>query len=63
MLFTFFLEIALFFHFFPNKKRQVKKIQNQKHMLVGRSWGGLGGSSNYLNPKIHQINFFIFLKI
>jgi hypothetical protein len=42
MLFTFFLEIAVFFHFFPNKKRQVKKIQNQKHMLVGQSWGGWG---------------------
>jgi len=42
LLFTFFLEFALFFPFFPPKKCQVKKIQNQTHMLVGR-----GGESKY----------------
>ncbi len=39
--FTFFPEFALFFPlFFPNTNCQVKKIQNQKNMLVGGKGGG-----------------------
>ncbi len=55
LLFTFFLEFALFFfHFFPNKNCQVKKTQNQKNMLVGAlGCGGGGGRGIQLfKPKI-----------
>jgi hypothetical protein len=35
----FFLNLRNFFHFFPNKNCQVRKIWNQKNMLVGGQRG------------------------
>jgi hypothetical protein len=37
LLFTFFLEFALKFPFFPKKNHQVAKNQHQENILV---WGG-----------------------
>jgi hypothetical protein len=54
---NFFLNLHYFFHFFPNKNCQVKKIQNQNNMLVVE-----GGESNYLNPEFHQIKFCLLFK-
>jgi len=58
-----FLEFALLFPSFPNKNCHVKKIWNQKNMLVGGkgAWGGGRGESNYLNQKFHQIKMFLLL--
>ncbi len=40
---TFFLEFALFFPYFPNMNCQVRKIKNQKHVLVVGGGRGTGG--------------------
>jgi len=44
----FFLEFSLFFPFFHNNNYKVRKIRNQKHMLV---LGG-GGEIKFFKPKI-----------
>ncbi len=58
LLFTFILNL----HFSSNKNCQVRKIQNQKNILVVKLGAGGGGESNYLNPKFQQIKFLLLLK-
>ncbi len=42
LLFTIFMNLHYFFLFF-HKNCQVRKIRNQKNMLVVLCWGGGGG--------------------
>jgi hypothetical protein len=47
----FFLNLHYFFHFFPNQNCKVRKIQNQKNMLVVEVAGG-GGVIQLFKAKI-----------
>jgi hypothetical protein len=57
---TFFLECTIFFHFFPNKNCQVRKIETKNH--VG-CWGGGergGGNPTILTQNFTKLLFFYF---
>jgi len=57
-----FFEFALFFHFFPNKNCQIRKIRNQKNHVGCWLGGGWGHNSTIQTQIFTKLNLFYFLK-